>query len=210
MDSPEFRRRLAERARQFGISVPDDSAERLESYFRLLSAWNEKVNLTALPLAELPDATIDRLFIEALVAATHLPPGVRRVLDVGSGGGSPAIPLAVAAQRIHLTLVESRLKKAVFLREALRTVKLSGDVITSRLEVLVGSDNSSTDQDLITIRAGRLDPELLRSASALLRSGGRMFLFLGTTGMPAIPPELRLLGDPLPLTPAASLAILTR
>ena len=112
MNSSEFQQRLADRAYAAGIAIPADLTDRLEVYFRLLSTWNQKINLTALPLSDAPPATLDRLLIEPLVAARHVPPGARAVMDVGSGGGSPAIPFALAAG-LELTMVESKSRKAL-------------------------------------------------------------------------------------------------
>jgi 16S rRNA (guanine527-N7)-methyltransferase len=79
------------------VSVTPQLTSRLETYFRLLETWNRKINLTGLNLAEATPDTIDRLLIEPLVAARHIPASAARMLDVGSGGGSPAIPIRVGA-----------------------------------------------------------------------------------------------------------------
>jgi len=96
----------------------------LETYYRLLAQWNVKINLTALPLQPPTDSTFDRLFIEPLLAAELVPdlPGIW--FDLGSGGGSPALPLKLIRPSLSLTLVESKTRKAAFLREALRALKL--------------------------------------------------------------------------------------
>jgi 16S rRNA G527 N7-methylase RsmG len=86
----EFRDRLVRRARRAGVLVPTELATRLEIYYRLLASWNTKINLTGLNLSETTPESIDRLLIEPLVAARYVQPGVLTMLDVGSGGGSPA------------------------------------------------------------------------------------------------------------------------
>ena len=91
MTSREFADRLHRRARKAGIPLPDGVSDRLEAYYRLLESWNAKINLTALDLANGPDSTIDRLLVEPLSAARYLPERAR-VIDVGSGGGSPGKP----------------------------------------------------------------------------------------------------------------------
>src|SRR5947209_1028597 len=72
MTSAEFRSRLAGRAERAGVAVPDRAPELLEAYFRLLGRWNPRINLTALPLDPPTDATLDRLFVEPLAAASFL------------------------------------------------------------------------------------------------------------------------------------------
>src|SRR5438093_34314 len=117
MTSIEFRSRLAGRAKRAGVAVPDRALELLEAYWRLLGRWNPRINLTALPLDPPTDATFDRLFVEPLAAASFLHrsrtgvgPGSDPVkwVDLGSGGGSPAIPLKIAQPYWALTMVESK------------------------------------------------------------------------------------------------------
>ena len=162
------------------MSVPTELGERLEAYFRLLATWNEKINLTALPLADPPPETFDRLLIEPLVAAKHVPATAKRMMDVGSGGGSPAIPLALAASHLQLLMVESKTRKSVFLREAIRTLGLKGaDVATARFEELLVRPPLHETHDLVTIRAVRIESRVLLSLQAFLKPGGVLFLFRG-------------------------------
>ena len=88
--------------------LPAELAGRLETYYRLLATWNTKVNLTGLKLSEAPPDAIDRLLIEPVVAARYVPTKAARMLDVGTGGGSPAIPLALAVHCRSLLMVESK------------------------------------------------------------------------------------------------------
>lgn len=169
-------------------------AARLEAYFRLLETWNRKINLTGFNLPELAPETLDRLLIEPLVAARHVPTGAAIMLDIGSGGGSPAIPLALAVPSIRLLMVESKTRKAVFLREAIRTLELrDADVATSRYEELLARPELHETNDLVTIRAVRVEPRLLSNLQAFIKPGGLLFLFRGATAAdPAetIPPPL--------------------
>ena len=91
-----------------GLSLTDDLAEKLATFYALLSRWNQKINLTA--LAD-PDEAIDRLILEPLLAARHVPASRTRLMDVGSGGGSPAIPLKLALPQLALTMVEVKVEK---------------------------------------------------------------------------------------------------
>src|SRR3954454_18706272 len=105
MAARDFRTRLSRRASRVGVAVPDDLGSRLAIYYELLERWNRKINLTAL---EDPDVAIDRLILEPLIAAKYLPAHTDaiRLIDIGSGGGSPALPLALAAgPRLSLTMV---------------------------------------------------------------------------------------------------------
>ena len=195
MTTREFQDRLARRARRAGVSLAGDLAGSLESYYRLLATWNEKINLSGLDLTELTPEAIDRLLVEPLVAARHVPPGVRRMIDVGSGGGSPAIPLALAIPGVQLLMVESKTRKSVFLREATRAVGLiSADVATSRFEQLLSRPDLHEAHDLLTIRAVRVEARVLMSLQAFVKPGGLLFLFRSTSSgdsMDTLTPPLR-------------------
>ena len=145
MSARELRDRLRRRAKRAGVDLTPELAERLERYYALLSKWNAKINLTSFRLEPAgQDEAVDRLLIEPLVAARHVPPEATTVIDIGSGGGSPAIPLALAAPRLHLRMVESKTRKAVFLREAVRELDLGrGEVETSRFEELLDAPGAA-------------------------------------------------------------------
>jgi len=192
--SREFQDRLGRRAKRAGVSMPADLAVRLEAYFRLLESWNRKINLTGLNLTEAAPDTVDRLIIEPLVAARHIPAGATRMLDVGSGGGSPAIPMALGVPSIRLLMVESKTRKAVFLREAIRAVELKeAEVAASRFEELLARPELHDAHDVVTIRAVRIEPRVLSNLQAFLKPRGLLFLFRGATAADpseTVPPPL--------------------
>ena len=183
MNSREFKSRLLRRARRAGVALPDDVVMRLEIYYQLLATWNQKINLTGLNLIDPSDDAFDRLLIEPLVAAKHIPPGTVRALDVGSGGGSPAIPLKLASPQMNLLMVESKTRKSVFLREAVRALELeNADVATMRFEELLSRPDLHERCDLVTVRAVRVEARVLAGLQAFLRPGGLLFLFRGPAG----------------------------
>ena len=194
MTSREFQDRLARRAKRAGVSLGPQLLSGLEIYFRLIEAWNRKINLTGLNLAEAAPETLDRLLIEPLVAARHIPTGASRMLDVGSGGGSPAIPMALAVPSIRLLMVESKTRKSVFLREAIRAVGLlTADVAAARFEELLTRPELHEAHDLVTVRAVRIEPRMLSSLQAFLKTAGLLFLFRGSTAADpseTVPPPL--------------------
>ena len=170
--------------------MPDELAAGLLAYFELLSRWNRKINLTAL---DDPDRATDRLLLEPLVAARHLPAGPVSLMDVGSGGGSPAIPLKLAAPAIRLTMVEVKARKSAFLREAVRTLGLENATVeTSRYEELLARPELHEGFDVLTIRAVRIEPKVLHTLQAFLRPSGSLFLFRAASGpdAPVVVPPL--------------------
>ena len=195
----DFAGRLKRRAQKVGIALPADVAGKLEAYFELLTRWNAKINLTALNLSS-GDEAIDRLLIEPLIAAKAIRPGDSSLIDVGSGGGSPAIPLAIASPQLALTMVEVKVRKSAFLREAVRTLGLPAQVLTSRFESLLADPAMHEHADILSLRAVRVDAKTLAGIQAFVRPKGRFFLFrpVGPVNDLDIPPTLAL-SDAIPL-----------
>ena len=182
MNSREFRVRLQRRARRAGVTIGTDLSAQLEVYYRLLATWNKKINLSSLNLVDATDDAFDRLLIEPIVAARHVPPDSHRLLDIGSGGGSPAIPLKLAAPQLRLLMVESKTRKSVFLREAIRGLELpDAEVATTRFEELLARPDLHESHDLVTIRAVRVESRVLMGLQAFVKPGGLLFLFRGSS-----------------------------
>ena len=175
--------------------LPESLSDRLASYYELLSSWNRKINLTAL---DNPDEAIDRLLLEPILAARHLPAGDIDIMDIGSGGGSPAIPLKLAAPpSSKLTMVEVKARKSAFLREAVRTLGLDKTTVeTSRYEELLARPDLHEAFGLLSLRAVRVEVRTLLTLQAFIRPGGLIFLFRGPSGpdAPEVVPPLRWTG----------------
>ncbi len=198
--------RLAARSSEAGLQVRADLSEKLVVYYDLLNRWNRKINLTSLSN---PDEAIDRLLLEPVAAAAELPRSPR-LIDLGSGGGSPAIPLALALSAPLLVMVESRSRKAAFLREAIRELGLTAAVEDSRLEQVALRPDYRQAMDVVSIRAVRIDYPTLTAASAFLSPGGTLALFQSSeAGSPALPATL-LQRKTTPLLNRSRLALLER
>ena len=183
MTSREFQDRLSRRARRAGVPISSSLGARLETYFRLLATWNQKINLSGIDLSDPTPDALDRLLVEPLVAAKHAPPKPStRLIDIGSGGGSPAIPFALAIPGLRLLMVESKTRKAVFLKEAVRALEMEAEVLTSRFEALLTRPELHEAHDLLTIRAVRVEARVLMSLQAFIKPGGHIFLFRTSTG----------------------------
>lgn len=96
-------------------AISQAAGERLEQHWELLSRWNKRINLTSIRDWEV---SVVRHYAESVALAKELPAGPLRILDVGSGAGFPGIPVAVVRPDCEVTLLESDLRKAVFLEEA--------------------------------------------------------------------------------------------
>jgi 16S rRNA (guanine527-N7)-methyltransferase len=165
--------RLAQRLSGRGFEIEQSRLQALGAYVELLAKWNRAINLTGFTFDEDLDAAFDRLVLEPLAAA-RMAGTVERLLDIGSGGGSPAIPFCLGLpQPPQLVLVEARAKKAVFLREALRASGIAGEVIGQRFEQFAPSERF----DAVTVRAVAPDKALWALLRRALGFGGRLFWF---------------------------------
>ena len=167
--------RIARRAARAGLEVDAALPRALTAYVELLMRWNRRINLTAF---NDDDHGIDRLIVEPIAAARHLPTPDAAVTDIGSGGGSPAVPMKLAAPGVRLRMVESRTRKAVFLREVVRRLGLDGTVVDAcRFEGLAAREELHGKSDVVSVRAVRVDARLLGLIRPLIRPGGVVFLF---------------------------------
>ena len=183
-----IREKLAKRASKAGLSLPDGTIDALSAYFELLRKWNTKVSLTSLPVESGGDEALDRLLIEPVIATKHLTGTESVVLDIGSGGGSPAIPMRLAVPSISLRMVESKTRKAAFLREVVRTLELDRVAVDAvRFEELLVRPALHDAADVVTLRAVRLDRKTLSGLQSFIKPGGVLFLF-GTAS--PTPPEI--------------------
>jgi 16S rRNA (guanine527-N7)-methyltransferase len=178
MASRDLGSRLTRRARRAGAEIPQGLLPKFEAYLELLARWNRRINLTALPLEPPTDETLDRLIIEPVVAARQVWPGDRLCLDLGSGGGSPGIPLQLTAPALRMVLVEVKVRKSAFLREVVRQLELAQvEVENRRFEELLSHLEYLEAADLVTIRAVRADSRLWNTIQGFLRPGGRALWF---------------------------------
>ncbi len=104
---------LADGLAELGIALPDAAQRQLLAFRDLLLKWNKTYNLTAL---RDPDQAISHHLLDSLAILPHV--GAGPLLDVGSGGGLPGIPLAIARPELAVAMVDTVQKKASFLQQA--------------------------------------------------------------------------------------------
>lgn len=148
-----------------GLVRPEEDVRRdLESFAALLRKWNAVQNLVS---RETENALWSRHILDSLQILPRLLPTDERFLDVGSGGGLPALPLAIALKGgpAHVTMVEPIGKKVAFLRQVIRELGLNADVHAGRTDSFDSRETSATgvraDFDVITSRALAALPMLL-------------------------------------------------
>jgi 16S rRNA (guanine527-N7)-methyltransferase len=207
-DAEDWCKRLVRRARKANLAVTPAQAEQHASFLSHLSAWNARMNLTALHDR---DEAVDRLLLEPISAARFLQ-DARAILDIGSGGGSPAIPLNVQVPGASLCMVESKIRKGAFLREAIRKLSLERARVESRrFEELLTDASAHESADVVTIRAVRIQLGVLLAAQAFLKPGGRLALFRGPgEDPPPMVPSLTLEADEPLVEPLRSRLLILR
>jgi 16S rRNA (guanine527-N7)-methyltransferase len=120
--------------KEFGVQVSDVQVSQIQQYMKILLAWNEKLNLTAI---RDPLEIMYRHFCESMYAGVSVAMEKGRLADVGSGAGFPGLPLKILRPNLHVFLIESNVKKATFLAEVIRGLGLAdARVFVSRYEEL--------------------------------------------------------------------------
>ena len=156
--------------RQLGLDAA--LAEPLLAYLALLARWNATYNLTAI---RDPREMLVKHLLDSLAMHAHLD-GIGNLADLGTGPGLPGIPLAIARPDLQVMLVESNGKKARFLREAVRQLKLgNANVAESRIEAF----DARGRFDAITARALATLPLILELGGHLPGPGGRLLAMKG-------------------------------
>lgn len=136
---------LAAGVAALGLTLPEGAEAKLLAYLALLDKWNRVYNLTAVRDVE---RMVSHHLLDSLATVVHFQG--KTVLDVGSGGGLPGIPLAIARPELQVTLIDSIAKKTAFLLQAKTELGLANlQVVTSRVEDF----KPETKFDVITSRA---------------------------------------------------------
>ena len=154
-----------------GLSLSDDQTEKNLNYLRLLLKTNQEYNLTG--ITDTKEATIKHL-LDSLSIHDLLEGDI--IADIGSGGGTPGIPLAIAFPKKQFLLIESKQKKAAFLVEAVNQLKLKNvRVINKRAEEAAAT---KTPETIVSRALGSLD-YFIEVAGHLLPKKGKAIAMKG-------------------------------
>lgn len=183
MPAGGYARRRPEWRREQAVALPPHRWRALDRYIELVLLWRERLNLTGLRTEE--DAA--RVLVgEALKCLPYLPER-GALVDVGSGSGTPGLPIAVARPGLHVVLVEASQKKAGFLEVAVRELGLRrADVICERAEALGRSAAHRERYDAATARAVAPLPVLAELVLPLVKVGGVAVLPRGPSASGAL------------------------
>jgi 16S rRNA (guanine527-N7)-methyltransferase len=166
----EFIEAVKKHQAAFGLNLADEKILALADYYELIQKHNEILHLVA-PLAAEEFAT--RHILESLTVLEFLPRNAK-FADVGTGAGLPSIACLIAREDLQGFLIESKLKKAKFLEEALETLEL-----TKRAEILSRQFEELQKPDVSYILCRALDKFTQKLPRLLKWSGGCALLFFG-------------------------------
>jgi 16S rRNA (guanine527-N7)-methyltransferase len=170
----EFRSHLIKEAAAIDHALTEIEADRLTTHYRLLRQWSKRMNLTGL---REPDAILKRHFLEPIAAASILT-GRGRLVDLGSGNGFPAIPLAVLRPEVDLVLVDASEKKSSFLWAVVRALGLKSAQVVTRRVCRRADLNDVLPSRWLTYRGVKAAEMLDGDSPALIQQGGRLLAFV--------------------------------
>lgn len=150
MNLEEFYKFFKDECQKNQIEFEVEKAELLYQYMKLILEWNEKINVTAIREEK---EFIVKHFIDSLTISPYLK-DAKRILDIGTGGGFPGIPLKIYHLNKKFTLIDSVNKKIMVINDVIEQLKLDGiEALHMRAEDLARDNNYREQFDVVTTRA---------------------------------------------------------
>lgn len=166
---------LEEGIQKLGISMGQENVEKMENFVALLFEWNRRLNLTS---CEEKTTIVTELILDSLSALNYVEGTT--LIDVGTGGGIPGIPLKIALPDLTLTLVESQKKKVSFLEEAVHKLSLSEvHIQNERAESAAHHEFLREQFDTVTAKALASLTIALELTVPFLKTGGLGIYYKG-------------------------------
>jgi 16S rRNA (guanine527-N7)-methyltransferase len=195
---PEF---VPQQLEAIGVVVTDDQLQQLASYLHIMLQTNKQFNLTAI---KEPDEAWKRHIVDSLTLVPGLIewPAHTTLIDVGTGGGLPGIPIAIVLPHLKVTLLETTGKKAKFCQQVSETIGLKNIVVINNRAETLGQNKLYREKfDIAVSRAVGPMRVLLEYMLPLVKVGGWMYALKG----PALEQELEDAGDALAMLGAGEI-----
>ena len=169
-------KRLNQGAGALGISLPEGAVAPLLRHVELLLKWNRSINLTAVTD---PAEVVEKHVLDSLAAAAFVPAG--HLLDAGTGGGFPGIPIRLVRPDVEVTLVDSVGKKVAFLKNVIADLRLTGvQAVATRLGAPAARAATRLGPfDAAVARAFSAPEEWLTLALGYVHPGGTILCLAG-------------------------------
>lgn len=156
---------------ELGIELNSEQKRKMLVHLEKLAKWNKKLNLTA--ITDMEQMIVQHL-LDSLSVYPFIKPG--RLLDIGTGGGFPGLPLAILDPDLEVTLLDTRGRRVEFLRNVVLTLGLKNvSLINSRVE----DYRPSLKFDTLTTRAFSSLPDMLKLTQELQHPGCRLAALKG-------------------------------
>jgi 16S rRNA (guanine527-N7)-methyltransferase len=183
----KFQYHLQNGLKALKIKISDDQVQLMTIHAKELMKWNKKINLTAI---KQPLKIAEKHFIDSLAAASFIK-NKNSIIDLGSGGGFPGIPLKIMNPLLNVVLMDSSRKKINFLKHIIRLLGLQGiDAIHSRAQDLHDKDLYIAGFDAVISRAFTELSNFVELASPFLNKEGTIYAMKGKQAKKEITPEL--------------------
>ena len=164
-------------ARDFGIQLNPTQLDQFSAHAAELIQWTRRINLTAITD---PLAVAVKHFLDSIATANSIPPDAV-LLDIGSGGGFPGLPLKIVIPSLSVTLIDASHKKVSFMKHVIRSLKLVNiDALHTRAEELARSRTYGQAFDVIVSRALSDIDTFVCLSLPLLAKDGMMIALKGT------------------------------
>jgi len=168
---------LTDEAKGLGIFLSPAEQAQFSLFYDEFQVWNAKMNLTAL---EAGSSFIIKHFIDSLQALQLIPQEAKTLLDLGTGGGFPGVPLKIARSDLSLTLLDSSRKKTSFLRQVVLRLGFSDvHVITDRAEEQAREGRGGGEFDVVISRATFKMSRILELGSHFVKRDGLIIAMKG-------------------------------
>lgn len=182
IDSEQWKKLLETGAAQLQLSLSHDQTDLFVRYAQLLITWNKKINLTGITD---PEEVAVKHFLDSLAPSDQIPTR-GSLLDIGSGGGFPGIPLKIVRPKQPMVLIDGVRKKINFIKAVIRELDLERiEALHVRAEDYLKSHRASAGFDVIVSRALADVDAVVRLAAPLLNREGRLVIYQGPRAMKA-------------------------
>jgi len=172
-----------------GFTPSDECISQFSVYLSELKKWTKACNLTAIRNDK--DIVIKH-FLDSLLYLKPIPEGYIRIADIGSGAGFPGIPMKIIRPELEMLLVEPSWKKASFLKNIARQLRINGiEIIEKRVEEIEVDRELATPADVVVTRALFDVREFIEKSAHIVKRAGMFILSKG----PKFEEELKKAGD---------------
>ena len=170
---------LVRGASELGFQLTPQQVDLFHEYLKKIKSWNEKINITR--INDEREIVINH-FLDSITPLPFISEN-SKVLDIGSGGGFPGIPIKIVRPSLEVILLDSVQKKVFFMRDVIRSLPLKGiKAIRGRAEDISNGIPRSYFDFVISRAVGKVD-EILKLAKPYLEEGGKIILMKGKKGL---------------------------